>query len=213
MNTSTSLPVRADLQTTLNRARATGWQAQLCPPEPHIQKAELRRGDDERLSLTAWVSGLGDVHCLHGQVATGLVSRRRVNYSWNSRITQAEMYDLLRRTTWENNSGYLLQVSEGEYRQSWETASNYTVHRLHPGLYPIEFVDIDYQRTDGERPHYYAIARVPTTEIRQFYINRVFTASSAHDDELDRPSSILWSVYGYQLPNRADSAYFKVVPA
>lgn len=209
---ATTLQTRATMTETLNRARATGWQVQLCPPEPHVQKAELRRGDDERLSLTAWDGGLNDVHCLHGQVATGLVSRTRVCHFWNSRITQAEMNQLLRRTSWDNNSGHLLQVSEGEYRQSWETASNYTVHRLHPGLYPIEFVGIDYQRTDDERP-YYAIARVPTTEIRQSYVNRVFTASSAHNEELDRPSSILWSVYGYQLPDRADSAHFKVVPA
>ena len=171
----------------------------------------------ERMHFTAW-SANGEISQANGQVATGIYSLEQIRENWPPSEKQIENW--LRRpaaSDWSNNSGFDLEVSEGLVRESWETACNYTEKRLIAGRYPLELQSLEYQRTGEGRP-YYARAVIPAVAVREFYVNRVFTASKAHDNELDeRPSSHDWTIYAYQLPEAGQTReigdLFRIVPA
>ncbi len=97
-------------------------------------------------------------------------------------------------------SEYVIRVGENcTARETWETASNYTKHRLTPGVYPIEFVDIDHKPVrEGERP-YYAIATIPTTIVEIYYVNRILNHTSAHQENPNKPGTILFRCYAYEI--------------
>lgn len=155
------------------------------------------RGKRERLEYSWWADG--SIHILRGQVASGPVSVRRVqDRGWNSTIWQAEVdAEVMRKPASEyTDYEYELHVSAGEVKRSWETASNYTLHELVPGVYPVELVGIEYH--PSIRP-YYAIAMVDTFEVERHYVNRLLSHSNAHTEQMHVASSIMWDVYSYNL--------------
>lgn len=174
-------------------AEQNGWQI----ADMTESRLRLRRGERESVTFAHWADGV--IHVIHAQVATGPVSVSKVERSWNSSIWEPEIARILQAKPASAYTDYPFEmvVSEGEYTQCWETASNYTRHQLVPGVYPVELVGIDYQAVTKQP--YYAIAHINTIEIEQFWVNRVLTASSAHSTTSGDPSSILWSAYAYHV--------------
>lgn len=66
-----------------------------------------------------------------------------------------------------------------EVTRSWETASNYTKYRVDAGATG----EIRYKG-------YWFVVRVPATQIEEFYVNRVFTASSVHKSNEEKPGHV-----------------------
>lgn len=209
------------LDEVMRLASEQGWTVQSEHEHGASITSTIVRGDQERIMFHSWgpqaQGGNGQIRSYAGQIMAGTVAVQQIR--GEGFLSQDEVVHQLAKLNWAPNCPFELQVQEGEYEQGWETASNYTVHRLRPGRYPIEFVTVDYRRVDMDRypkSAYYAIARVPTDEIRRFYINRVLTASSAHDEAIvpPRKSSILWAVYAYEVRDRRDDSFglFQVVP-
>jgi hypothetical protein len=92
------------------------------------------------------------------------------------------------------------------------TASAWVKYLLEPGTYPFEWVTIGHHPWNADpNAHtsgfiantgpYYGRVSIPAREVESYYVNRLFTASSVdHKTGLDRPATIVRTVYAYQLP-------------
>lgn len=68
------------------------------------------------------------------------------------------------------------------HRADYETASTWSRYEIQPGTYDVEFVNINYRPVpEGARP-YYATVKLDARRVQHSYVNRLLTASSAHDE-------------------------------
>lgn len=95
-----------------------------------------------------------------------------------------------------------------EFNRTWETASNYTRYRVHPGTYRVEWVTIHYRpwtpdmQGDG-RNVYYARIEVKATKLHSYWVNRVFTESSSHTEQHNEETTYVLHPYAYEArPDR-----------
>ncbi|MGV9840038.1 hypothetical protein ACWDUL_38395 [Nocardia niigatensis] len=148
-----------------------GWQHIFVAKYRHqpdrLEILEFTRGEDEFLRV-----GLGySVNSVFGQVATGPVSSRSV--SRHDAVHAEDVRALLQsqpRAQYPATE-WVLVVGEGRTeRRPYETACNFSVHLLRPGVYPVEL-------TRGGQ----MLAIVPTTRIRDHYVNQMFQHSSVSD--------------------------------
>lgn len=82
-----------------------------------------------------------------------------------------------------------------EVTQTWETASNYTVHEVQPGTYPVSL-------TTGPGSTW-VLVTVDTIVKQNYYVNRVFSASSAHDERPNTPGSYTFQLRDYHVAEAA----------
>lgn len=95
--------------------------------------------------------------------------------------------------------------------RSLPTASWWDKYEIQPGVYPLEWVDIDYRPWEPDvippgyvaNPGpYYALARFDVRLVESYRVNRLLAASSAehriHDDAA--VTQIVRTVYAYQVP-------------
>lgn len=93
----------------------------------------------------------------------------------------------------ENVVGYVTIHEPFEVQQTWETACNYTMHEVQPGTYAARM------SRDG---HFVCIG-VDTIVLQNYYVNRVFTASSAHDERPMTPGRYTFQLYDYLVAEQA----------
>jgi hypothetical protein len=87
-------------------------------------------------------------------------------------------------------------ISEAyEVTQTWETASNYTLHEVQPGTYDVMIT------TDSGTT--WVLVKVDTIVKRHHYVNRVFSASSSHDETPNEPGTYTFQMYDYSVAEAA----------
>ncbi len=86
-----------------------------------------------------------------------------------------------------------------ETNRKWETASNYTRYEVQPGDYPVMWVNIHHQLVAEDQGAYYGLVVVDAIERQRHYVNRVFGASSSHDEYPDRATTLTNHTYSYAL--------------
>lgn len=84
-----------------------------------------------------------------------------------------------------------------EVIRTWETASNYTRYEILPGEYPIKWVTINHGPVPAGESPYYGQVVLDAIEQHRHYVNRVFTASSVHDEYPDTRTTHTLSTYAY----------------
>lgn len=80
-------------------------------------------------------------------------------------------------------------------QQTWETASNFTMHEVQPGTY-------DVTATTGMTSKM-VMCKVDTIVRQHYYVNRVFSASSAHDEHPNTPGHYVFQTYEYAAAEAA----------
>lgn len=184
------------IETVIESAVKNGWEV-----NSHSDRSKVFRRGAESMHLFHWSSG--EIYSGNINYATGPVSigRRELH----QRVSGYPVDEILSYVTGKKAEDfgpteYVLVIEEdATKKEDWETASNYSIHKLAPGKYPIEFVGASHNALrEGERP-YYAIARVPSTIVEEFYVNRLLHASSSHHEKPNKPSIVLWNRYAYEV--------------
>jgi hypothetical protein len=145
--------------------------------------------DDERVTLTVWHE-TDNIPAGFAELAAGRVKSVRRELSWYGhahRHSDVAAWFTGKRASDYPASMWVVEVEDTDstYRNyRYETASAYDEVKLTPGMYPIECVG-------GE-----VLARIPGTVVREYYENRLLTASSVHDEKVCKPTALMIRTYG-----------------
>lgn len=174
-------------------AAAHGWHlASATETADNANGRRLYIRDGERVHLRTW-PGTGGVPALTAEPAAGRVSTREFRREWTGHNVAigdvVEAFTGPRAATFPA-SPLVIVVDAGEFidRNAYATASNYNTVATVPGRYPVELLDGYGRPTADVASARRFVAIVPATIVREYYVNRVFSASSAHDNATNRPT-------------------------
>lgn len=161
-----------------------------------------RRGR-EAIVIRTWPHS-GGVPSLTADLAAGRVNMRQFGRTWTGHNVPADVITEAftgPRAESFPASPYVIVVESGEFidRNAYATASNYNTVATVPGRYPVELLDARGRVTADVREAHRFVAIVPARIVGQYYVNRVFSATSAHDDTVSIPTMHYVSGYGYEL--------------
>lgn len=174
-------------------AASHGWtlhSATESADNPNGSRA-YRRGR-EAIVIRTWPHS-GGVPSLTADLAAGRVNMRQFGRTWTGHNVAADVITEAftgPRAESFPASPYVIVVDAGEFidRNAYATASNYNTVATVPGRYPVELLDSRGRVTADVREAHRFVAIVPATIVREYYVNRVFSASSAHDNATNRPT-------------------------
>lgn len=174
-------------------AASHGWTlAKVTESEGHPNGRRTYVRNGERVDMSTW-PGTGGVPSLSATLAAGRVITRRFGRGWTGHNVPAavviEAFTGPRAETFPA-SPYVIVVDAGEFvdRTAYETASNYNTVATVPGRYPVELLDDSGRVVASVDKARQFVAIVPATIVGEYYVNRLGSASSAHDNAVSRPT-------------------------
>lgn len=174
-------------------AAAHGWtlaSATESADNPNGRRMYTR--DGERVHMSTWPS-TGGVPSVSADLAAGRVLTRQFRREWSGHNVAGR--DITEAFTGPRAadfpaSPYVIAVDAGEFidRNAYATASNYNTVATVPGRYAVELLDGHGRVTTDLAAARRWFAAVPATIVREYYVNRLGSASSAHDNATNRPT-------------------------
>ena len=174
-------------------AAAHGWtlaSATESADNPNGRRMYTR--DGERVHMSTWPS-TGGVPSVSADLAAGRVLTRQFRREWSGHNVAGR--DITEAFTGPRAadfpaSPYVIAVDAGEFidRNAYATASNYNTVATVPGRYAVELLDGHGRVTTDLAAARRWFAAVPATIVREYYVNRLGSASSAHDNVTNRPT-------------------------
>lgn len=171
-----------------------GWT--LAGAEEHPDNpngARCYRRDNESIVMRTWPH-TGGVPTVTADLAAGRVATRQFGRSWTGHnVPESVIVEAFTGPRAESfpASPYVLAVDAGEFadHSRYETASNYDTVRVESGRYPVELLDDSGRVVASVDKARRFVARVPSTIVRQYAVNRLFSATSVRDETVSIPSA------------------------